>query len=600
MRKQMGVGMRTWVLGAAAAGLLSPSLPAIGQTRNMTNAKKPVSKSLPPSNEPAKLLPASDEFPSSEATIIPASQVELAQSDKTEVQKQLEMLYEKDGREMPDLKLNLQPLNPKGAAQGTAPAARAPQPAAAPTQKPAPVNSGYTKYQPTTARPQATSYPAPLNSQAPKNYSAALAAQTQSAVQPPMQSKPQTAPKPSQNRLTGFFKRFVPGKKASISTPPIPPDYPNSIPETPPSSLAASSIPLKAPPLTMTPTVQMTTKPTLSPVPLQTTPTPLLSQTPIVVGFSANDTALPQPILGLPELAQIPVPLTSDVDQVLMPPLLTEPDPRALITSSTPEESSDSVALKEQSLDFPNPFPEITESQADEKLTMKLDRPRVPMSEAAPVQEPADERAVEKPKSDEDPYAVRTKDFSEPVLDEALESKSIASGAPATLDVPQTREASPAIDFMPPAPPMPELAGPSLDVGALKPAEEGEDTYIEKMRRIRERFGMKGLKGFCPVTLRDERELLDAKPEYFYTHRGQKFHFATADARNKFEADPSTYAPAAFGADVVALGRDKDVVEGTLDFAAWFKGRLYLFGSQANYDVFVKSPATYASPAGIE
>ena len=216
------------------------------------------------------------------------------------------------------------------------------------------------------------------------------------------------------------------------------------------------------------------------------------------------------------------------------------------------------------------------------------------------MQEPADERAVDKPKSDEDPYAVRTKDFSEPVLDEALDSKAIASGAPATLDVPQTREASPAIDFMPPAPPMPELAGPSLDVGALKPAEEGEDTYIEKMRRIRERFGMKGLKGFCPVTLRDERELLDAKPEYFYTHRGQKFHFATADARNKFEADPSTYAPAAFGADVVALGRDKDVVEGTLDFAAWFKGRLYLFGSQANYDVFVKSPATYASPAGIE
>jgi YHS domain-containing protein len=50
----------------------------------------------------------------------------------------------------------------------------------------------------------------------------------------------------------------------------------------------------------------------------------------------------------------------------------------------------------------------------------------------------------------------------------------------------------------------------------------------------------------------------------------------------------------------VALGRDKDVVEGTLDFAAWFKGRLYLFGSQANYETFVKSPALYASPAGVE
>ena len=111
---------------------------------------------------------------------------------------------------------------------------------------------------------------------------------------------------------------------------------------------------------------------------------------------------------------------------------------------------------------------------------------------------------------------------------------------------------------------------------------------------------MKGLKGFCPVTLRDERELFDAKPEFFATYRGQKFHFASVDSRNQFESDPALYAPAAYGADVVALGRDKDVVEGTLDFAAWFKGRLYLFGSQGNYETFVKSPALYASPAGVE
>ena len=147
---------------------------------------------------------------------------------------------------------------------------------------------------------------------------------------------------------------------------------------------------------------------------------------------------------------------------------------------------------------------------------------------------------------------------------------------------------------------MPELSGTSLDVGALRTVEEPTDTHLEKMRRIRERFGMKGLKGFCPVTLRDERELFDAKPEFFATYRGQKFHFASVDSRNKFESDPALYAPAAYGADVVALGRDKDVVEGTLDFAAWFKGRLYLFGSQGNYETFVKSPALYASPAGVE
>ena len=111
---------------------------------------------------------------------------------------------------------------------------------------------------------------------------------------------------------------------------------------------------------------------------------------------------------------------------------------------------------------------------------------------------------------------------------------------------------------------------------------------------------MKGLKGFCPVTLHDERELIDARPEFNATHRSQKFHFASAEARDKFESDPSRYAPAAYGADVVALSRDKDVVEGTLDFAAWFKGRLYLFGSQANYNTFIATPSKYANLVGIE
>ena len=111
---------------------------------------------------------------------------------------------------------------------------------------------------------------------------------------------------------------------------------------------------------------------------------------------------------------------------------------------------------------------------------------------------------------------------------------------------------------------------------------------------------MKGLKGFCPVTLHDERELVDAKSDHHATHRGQKFHFASAEAMAKFVEDPSRYAPAAYGADVVALTRDKDVVEGSLDFAAWFKGRLYLFGSQEAHDTFVAGPVQFATPAGIE
>ena len=364
----------------------------------------------------------------------------------------------------------------------------------------------------------------------------------------------------------------------------------------------------------MTPTIQMTSKPVLSPVPLQTTPLPLIPQAPIAVGFNPTPTDLPQPTFALPQLAQQPIPLSSQADADSLPPLMTEPDPRALLANSSPDESKIVIPSKEMLTDFPNPFPEETENQADMKKQSQPERHPLETveSETANDTVTADngESSTEASKSDGDPFAVRVKDFSEPVIDEQAEKNNVSVTpeltkpdvvtSPNALQNPQTADALPAIDTMPPAPPMPEITGSTLDVGALKPAAEAEDSYIEKMRRIRERFGMKGLKGFCPVTLRDERELLDAKPEFFFTHRGQKFHFASAEARNKFEADPSNYAPAAYGADVVALGRDKDVVEGTLDFAAWFKGRLYLFGSQANYDVFVKSPVTYASPAGIE
>ena len=199
-------------------------------------------------------------------------------------------------------------------------------------------------------------------------------------------------------------------------------------------------------------------------------------------------------------------------------------------------------------------------------------------------------------KTDEDPFSVKAKDFSEPSIDEKL-SPGAATVTPQSpkLDPPPASAAMPEIG-MPPAfvPPldddanrptdlMPPVATPSTDPGPIALPELPVDPQVEKMKRIRERFGMKGLKGFCPVTLHDERELTDARPEFHFTHRSQKFHFASAEARDKFEVNPSKYAPAAYGADVVALSRDKDVVEGTLDFAAWFKGRLYLFGTQANF-----------------
>jgi YHS domain-containing protein len=143
-------------------------------------------------------------------------------------------------------------------------------------------------------------------------------------------------------------------------------------------------------------------------------------------------------------------------------------------------------------------------------------------------------------------------------------------------------------------------AGPEIRPVTSSVDPTVDESTAAKMRRVIQRTDMKGLKGFCPVTLRDQRELADSRPEFVASYRGQKFYFASKAAQAKFESDPARYAPAAYGADVVVLVNDQDVVEGTLEYAAWYKGRLYLFGSQETHDAFIAQPERYASPPGIE
>ncbi len=656
MRKDMGVGLRTWVLCAASAGLLSQSITA-GELKPVVSptAKKPAAKPAPNQGaQPPKLLMVSDQATSTANSVVPASQIELAANDKTEVQRQLELLYEKDGKEMPDMQLKLVPLNPPGKTPAAAPQAapatapRPTQPAAA--QKPAKATPGYTKYQPVApARPQTTNYPTPLTpvtSQSTKNYAAAFDAQGPQPVQPQQQAQAQAQPQPRQNPVSGFFKKLIPGaRKPLTSQAPIPPDYANnSVPDVPPASLASQSNQYVAPqprgslpPATNN--LPLAAKPVLLPAPLNAEPIPLspvAPKAPIAVGYSSNSIDLPQPDGGLPALAQLPMSLPDNPGEAFMPPLMNETLPLPAVALNTkPQELVYELPKPQAQNDFPNPFPELPETQADLKgkalpkaaqvpavqvptattpavpaLTAQVPAEQVPTlpvptSDVVTPNEPGTSVAtLDAPKTDEDPYAVRVKDFAEPRIDEKVEAN-----APSLALMPSSPDV-----IAPPGPlTTPSVTdaktdvGPALDVGALsqEPADalspaDPSDSYLEKMQRIRDRFGMKGLKGFCPVTLRDERELLDAKPEFHFTHRSQKFHFASEDARNRFEAEPSLYAPAAYGADVVSLGRDKDVVEGTLDFAAWYKGRLYLFSTQDNYEVFVKSPVTYASPAGIE
>jgi YHS domain-containing protein len=113
------------------------------------------------------------------------------------------------------------------------------------------------------------------------------------------------------------------------------------------------------------------------------------------------------------------------------------------------------------------------------------------------------------------------------------------------------------------------------------------------MQQIAAREGA-GLKGFCPVSLRDDRSLRDGKAAYLSFYRGRPFYFASPQAKAAFDNDPSRYAPAGDGYDVALKTLTGELVEGTLDHGVWFKDRLYLFASAESLKTFMAAPNAMA------
>jgi YHS domain-containing protein len=122
---------------------------------------------------------------------------------------------------------------------------------------------------------------------------------------------------------------------------------------------------------------------------------------------------------------------------------------------------------------------------------------------------------------------------------------------------------------------------------AEKPAKEKE---IEKSVALGE---MKGFRGFCPVILKDERKLIEARPHIQSEYRGKVYTFSSVDAKEAFEENPRKYIPAGDGQDVVKQMAGEEGIEGTLEHAAWYRGRLYLFSSAESRREFVETPSKF-------
>jgi YHS domain-containing protein len=139
--------------------------------------------------------------------------------------------------------------------------------------------------------------------------------------------------------------------------------------------------------------------------------------------------------------------------------------------------------------------------------------------------------------------------------------------------------------------PLPEL--PAADEGDIS-WEEDQARREAKLALIAAREGETGMKGFCIVELRDHRDLVDAVPAFRSTYNLRTYHFSSLEAKIEFDKAPRKYVPAYDGNDPILLSTQSEEREGSLDYALWFKGRLYLFTSQENLEVFQADPVLYS------
>lgn len=136
------------------------------------------------------------------------------------------------------------------------------------------------------------------------------------------------------------------------------------------------------------------------------------------------------------------------------------------------------------------------------------------------------------------------------------------------------------------------ITGTSAGVAAQ--TGSGDDSREAPYKLLASRTGKPGFRGFCPVTLKLQRKLVDSKPDFASDFQSVTYTFASAEAKAEFDADPASFVPAASGIDVVKYDDDGDKIPGSLEHAVWYQGKLFLFASQESLDKFVEDPADYA------
>lgn len=100
---------------------------------------------------------------------------------------------------------------------------------------------------------------------------------------------------------------------------------------------------------------------------------------------------------------------------------------------------------------------------------------------------------------------------------------------------------------------------------------------------------------YCPVALLEKAVLVEADSTHTAVYAGARYFFGSADARARFADEPEKYVPARGGECLVTLAESHEEVAGSDRFPVVYDGRIYLCATEKARQKFLANPASYAN-----
>ncbi len=102
------------------------------------------------------------------------------------------------------------------------------------------------------------------------------------------------------------------------------------------------------------------------------------------------------------------------------------------------------------------------------------------------------------------------------------------------------------------------------------------------------------LEGHCPVCLVKANKWVQGKAEHAATYDGRTYRFPSENEKKAFLEDPAKFVPALHGDCIVCLAKGGVRQAGSIQHTAAHAGRVYLFPSPKEKEMFIANPTEFA------